>query len=339
MRPQLLALPLFASLVWVVAGRHGHPGRLWAAPVLAALCANLHGSFALFPVVVALAWLEDRRRKDVRASRTLLIAGVTVAATLANPFGPRVWTYAYDLSTNPVIRDTINEWKPLTLATVPGWFVIVSALGVVAYLVRRRQPTPWTALVTLALFFLLALSAQRAIVWWGMVVPVVVAGLMSAGQRPDKPPSAGSRGPRAPAYAIVGSLVALVVILAPWWRGTSYEHFLVAAPPGVTEAATTDLPPGTRTLVHQPWGSWFEFALPDVPVFVDSRIEIIPSDIWHDYGQVGFSGAEWQDVLDRWNVQAIVAAADWDLLPVLEAPGSGWRLVYQDDDGALFVRA
>jgi len=131
----------------------------------------------------------------------------------------------------------------------------------------------------------------------------------------------------------------LVVILAPWWRGMSYEHFLVAAPPGVTEAARTDLPPGTRTLVHQPWGSWFEFALPDVPVFVDSRIEIIPSDIWHDYGQVGFSGAEWQDVLDRWNVQAIVAAADWDLLPVLEAPGSGWRLVYQDDDGALFVRA
>ena len=90
--------------------------------------------------------------------------------------------------------------------------------------------------------------------------------------------------------------------------------------------------------MHQPWGSWFEFALPDLPVFVDSRIEIIPSDVWHDYGQVGFSGAEWQEVLDRWDVQAIVAAADWDLLPVLEAPGSGWRLVYQDDDGALLVR-
>ena len=113
----------------------------------------------------------------------------------------------------------------------------------------------------------------------------------------------------------------------------------MAAPPGLTEAARTELAPGTRTLVHQPWGSWFEFALPDLPVFVDSRIEIIPSDIWHDYGQVGFSGAEWQEVLDRWDVQAIVAAADWDLLPVLEAPGSGWRLVYQDDDGALFVRA
>ena len=74
----------------------------------------------------------------------MLIAASTALATLVNPFGPRVWIYAYDLSTNPVIRDTINEWAPLTLATVPGWFVIVSALAVVAYLFggSSRPPGP-----------------------------------------------------------------------------------------------------------------------------------------------------------------------------------------------------
>jgi hypothetical protein len=96
---------------------------------------------------------------------------------------------------------------------------------------------------------------------------------------------------------------------------------------------------GTRTLVHQPWGSWFEYALPQNPVFVDSRIEIVPKEIWHDYGQVGFAGADWKHVLDEWNVQAIVASADWDLLPMLEDPSNGWRVVYSDDDGALLVRA
>ena len=35
--------------------------------------------------------------------------------------------------------------------------------------------------MTLALFFLLALSAQRAIVWWGMVAPVVWPGSCRAG--------------------------------------------------------------------------------------------------------------------------------------------------------------
>ena len=32
MRPQLLALPLFAALLWVTAGREAHPARFWLAP-------------------------------------------------------------------------------------------------------------------------------------------------------------------------------------------------------------------------------------------------------------------------------------------------------------------
>jgi hypothetical protein len=39
------------------------------------------------------------------------------------------------------------------------------------------------------------------------------------------------------------------------------------------------------------------------------------------------------------SVSVIVAADNWDLLPDLEAPGSGWTSVYQDDDGEVFVRS
>jgi hypothetical protein len=338
MRPQLLALPLFGALLWVTAGRNAHPARLWLAPALALICANLHGSFTLFPLIVFLAWLEDVRSHDPAARRTLLIVAATAAATLVNPFGIGAWTYAFDLSTNPVIRKTISEWAPLTLATVPGWFAIVSAFAVVAYLVRRTRPTPWTTLVTLGLFFLLALSAQRAIVWWGMVAPVMLASLMQPAPEAQRDGTSEPQAARGPAYVIMATLIAGVIVLAPWWRGTSYDKFLVAAPPGLTDATRGSLAPGTRTLVYQPWGSWFEFALPDIPVFVDSRIEIIPEDIWHDYGEVGFSGASWQEVLDRWNVEAIVASKDWDLLPILERSDSGWREIYSDDDGALLVR-
>ena len=218
MRPQLLALPLFGALLWVTAGRRRHPIRLWAAPALALVCANVHGSFTMFPLIVGLAWLEDRRTKDAGARRTLLVAAITALATLANPFGLRVWTYAYDLSTNPVIRDTISEWAPLTLATVPGWFAIGSALAVALFLIRRSDPTPWTSLLTLGIFFLLALSAQRAIVWWGMVAPVVLASLMPA--KTTSEPQGRTRSPAAPAYAIVGVLLVGIVVLAPWWRGS-----------------------------------------------------------------------------------------------------------------------
>jgi hypothetical protein len=172
-----------------------------------------------------------------------------------------------------------------------------------------------------------------------------MAGVMKLLEDPDRPPAevagAGERPakpePALPAIAIVATLLIAIVLLAPWWRGPGYERYLNAAPPGLTTAVRS-LPPGTRLLAHRPWGSWFEFAAPDVPVFVDSRIEIVPKDIWEDYGQLAFDGAGWRDVLQRWNVQAIVADADsWDLIPRLEADPD-WRVAYRDDDGVLFVR-
>ena len=338
--PSSSALPLFASLLWIVAGRREHPGRLWAAPFLAALCANLHGSFALFPVVVGLAWLEDRRRKESRASRTLLITGVTAVATLANPFGPRVWTYAYDLSTNPVIRDTINEWKPLTLGTVPGWFVDrVCARG-------RHVPDPAEAADPLD-------RARDARV----VLPPRPVG--AARDRVVGHGRAGRSG-RAPVRRQGAARQTASGGAARFSRARLRDHRQPRRPdrdprPMVARDVVRAVPRGSTSGPHRSRQDRTRAGNPNAGAsavgvvvrvraagptdFVDSRIEIIPSDVWHDYGQVGFSGAEWQDVLNRWDVQAVVAAADWDLLPVLEAPGSGWRLVYQDDDGALLVRA
>jgi hypothetical protein len=335
MRPQLVALPLFAALLWVVAGRHTHPRRLWIAPVLTMVCTNVHGSFPLFLAVLALAWLDDRRRRSATARQTLIVTIIASAATLLNPFGPRVWTYVYDLATNPVIRNTISEWAPTTLASLPGWLTVLSGLGVSWILIARRRPVPWTALVTLAGFFLLALSAQRAIVWWGLVAPVVMAGILAEESTADEvaPRAEGNL----PARVIVAVLVLAVVALAPWFRGSSATTFLGAAPPGITDAVR-QLPAGSRLMAHQPWGSWFEFAVPNDPVFVDSRIEIIPESVWKEYGEVGFAGAGWKDVLDNERVDVIVAAADWELLDTLRADPA-WRVDYEDPDGVVFVRA
>jgi hypothetical protein len=339
MRPQLVALPLFAALLWVVAGRERHPRRLWAAPVLAMVCANVHGSFPLFIVILGLAWLEDRRRRSGLAPTTLAVTVVTCAATLLNPFGFRAWTYVIDLSTNPVIRTTISEWEPTTLDSLPGWITVLSALAVAGFLIVRRRPVPWTALVTLGGFFLLALTAQRAVIWWGLVAPVTLAWLLTApaGETSAEPEGTSRVGGNGPATVMIAALAAVIVVLAPWFRGSRYETFLNQAPPAITDAVRT-LPPGSRLMVHQAWGSWFEFALPNDPVFVDSRIEIIPEAIWKDYGEVGFAGAGWREVLNRWGVDVIVAAPTWDLLHRLRSDTREWRTVYDGTEGAVFER-
>jgi hypothetical protein len=333
MRPQLLALPLFAATMWALASRDSVPKRLYLIPVFAAVCANLHGSFTIFPLVVGLTWLQDERAHVPGSRRLLVLAVVTAVATLLNPFGAEAWRYAYDLSTNPIIRDTISEWAPVTVTGASGLLMVGSALAVVAFLARRSRPTPWTSLLWLVIFFLLAMAAQRAIVWWAMVTPVILSELVPAPTRASADPG---RESGIPAMGIIAALSVAVVILLPWWRP---NDLLREDPPGLTQAVIDQVPPGSKMFVDQFWGSWFEYRTPDRPVFTDSRIEVIPQEVWEDYGQVAFAGADWKAVLDRWRPDAIVAAADWELLPDLRDDSTEWTEVYTDEDGSVFLRA
>ena len=72
LRPQLFAIVLFAATTWILAKRREHPRRLWLIPVIALAWANLHGSFPLVVVLVALGWLDEAVR--VRAERAAAAA-------------------------------------------------------------------------------------------------------------------------------------------------------------------------------------------------------------------------------------------------------------------------
>ena len=75
------------------------------------------------------------------------------------------------------------------------------------------------------------------------------------------------------------------VALLPVWRPIDPATgapvgVLVDAPPGITARCATWPSPATGVFNPQPWGSWFEFALPDLPVAIDSRIELFPAQVW-----------------------------------------------------------
>ena len=89
----------------------------------------------------------------------------------------------------------------------------------------------------------------------------------------------------------------------------------------------------------QAWGSWFEFALPGVPVAVDSRIEVIPVDAWADHIALSAGLSYWESILDRWQISVVVASRrdQAALIPLMEA-SPGWSMLYQDADGVVFTR-
>jgi len=111
----------------------------------------------------------------------------------------------------------------------------------------------------------------------------------------------------------------------------------VSPAPAALTASLRDLAgPGDRVLNPQSWGSWFEYAVPDVLVAVDSRIELFRPEVWATYESIIAGRDGWQRALADWRVTHVVVEAD--------ATGfkerlvtAGWDVVHDDADGALLV--
>jgi hypothetical protein len=343
LRPQLFGMVLFALALALVAGRRRYPAALWLVVPVVLVWANLHGSFFLGPLVTGLAGLQDRHDGVPRASRTLFVAVAAAIAACIGPFGPAVWAYAAGLSTNALITSRITEWQPTSLRSIPGILFFGSALLVVAVLARRHRAASWPDLVWLAVFFAIGAYAIRGVAWWPLAAGVVLAGLIAdGGGRATIEPV---ERPRRANTVIVAILAIAAIVLIPAWRPLDPALGAPAgvvgnAPPGITARLRMLAVPGDRLYNPQPWGSWFEFALPGLPVAIDSRIEVFPPSVWDDYDAVSGARVDWRSILDRWGVTIVVATKDRDL-PLIDqlSADAGWREAYADADGRIFVRS
>jgi hypothetical protein len=231
LRPQLFAIPLFVLVLVILAARSAHPRWIWAIPFITLAWANLHGSFPLVFLLLALALfaelLGSRRTLPTpgsagrgalsRTPRDLgAVTLASVAASILTPFGPGVWSYVANLATNPTISSRVSEWRPPGLTDVPGILFWLSIAIVVAFLALRVRglgrmaiPRP-PALATLLAFGVLAAITGRGLAWWPpaalfVLVPLIrsfrdAAGPGPSRATPDEPSAPGTHAmsPQAP---------------------------------------------------------------------------------------------------------------------------------------------
>jgi hypothetical protein len=336
-RPQALAVPLFTG-TWLLLARRDR--WTWLVPILALIWANVHGSFVLAPVLIIFAMADDLiERRPV--GRTVLVLAATVAATLVNPFGPSVWSYAVEISSNETIRNWVAEWRPpapLSLSGGPFW---LSGAVVLAIAVWRRAEVRPLDVAVLAVFFALGVPAIRGTLWWALAAPPVVARWF----RTTEPAIGGSeeRGPdpfRAVAAVCILALLPITAILragADPITGTT-QRLALDAPEVLVDATREALPVGSRLFVYQPFASWFEYSISAYPVMVDSRIELFSDDVWHDYDRAIAAAESWERILDRHLIEGIILPPDAVLRDELSM-ATGWRRVVDGPAGSVFVRA
>jgi hypothetical protein len=158
------AVVLYVVMRW----RSGSTRVLLVLPPLFAVWANLHAGFIIGLGIAVLALLTVRT--PVRSARMLLGAAIVAAAlaTLANPAGPGLWSYAVSTFTNPTLTGVVTEWQSPDFHD--NWlrlFEVEAVLLVVAWTLSRRRDGFDLLLAGAA--FAASLQAQRNVSLFAVV--------------------------------------------------------------------------------------------------------------------------------------------------------------------------
>jgi hypothetical protein len=360
-RPQTFSLLLFVLLYAALEGSQHN--RLWllAAPPLLAVWVNSHGGFPVGLILVGCYVLSAAvegalSAKEYGVSRLTgarnqawpwaLCLAASVAATLANPYGWRVYQYVL-LTTSTASSRRIDEWLPPGLNLLVGKVWVLSLVALLALVARTRHRPAWREVVLVCCFLPLACGSARMIAWWLLVVVPVLAGQITVAWPRAAEWDESARRPTFGATFACIALLAVAALSLPWLerynpvlrlpgRGHRTESDLQAVAEHLAARGDT-----RRVFTRFEWGEYLGWGLaPRQTVFMDGRIEIFPDEVWARYSAVTRGRADWEDILAHYQVDCLLldtSGYHGELLPQVER-SPRWRRVLEQGTAVLFVR-
>ncbi len=363
LRPQLLATALAAALLVLLSSpRQGWSNRL-AVGLLMALWCNLHGSVPLgLALLLAAAlgqtldWVrtgrselgENSPARSLGGTWSLVLAGLLGAC--CQPHGLYALLDLFRFTGHPLLSQ-LNEWRPLTPASLGGALFFVSLLA--TGILLRISPRRWSACDVLLVVAggAAVWSANRMLAWWAIVLPWVLAphlqALVSAA-RPRRrlahatlPCADDAAAPRR------GWVGLLVVIAALIWSPASRSLIT-----GQLRPMATVVSPATpffvgeqveaRELAGRFWAplDWADYCLWQgqgrLQPLLYTHVHLADPQVWSDYQELSRGGTQWLEVAQRRGLRWLVLdnRRNGQLYLNLEQQPS-CRVRYQDEQATL----
>ncbi len=360
---------LVASLLAVADGRWSRRW-LWGLLPMTALWANVHGTFVLAPVLVALTggalvveeWLEEGKIATRRAGWWMGLTLAVATSACLTPFGPDVYVYVVELTFGSDLSSTVSEWRSPDPGEPFGLITLASILGSTLVLgVRRRSVQLYEAVLFGATAYL-GLDAIRSLFWWGAIAALIVPRHLRDWLAPADW-TASDTGPLlGAAHALAaGGLIIGAVLAQPGWpvfraASTSLEGYARRSGEGsqllnyenatelVDRIAARDEP---GQIFHaQALGGLIDYKIgaadphtPRASAFLDQRMALLPERVWDDYFTISQARRGWRQKLESYDVDRLILSPDeqWRLIQEVQVD-PGWRLEAVGEAHLLFVR-
>jgi hypothetical protein len=336
-RAQMLALPLYTGLLWLLASEARKPTRrIWLALPLLVVWANVHGSVALGALLVMLlAVYELIRSRGTTWARDLALLALAPLAVLATPYGPvETGRYYHLLLVDPPFAGRVTEWRWAAPATNTMFFYVLAAIAVVLVVLGRRRLTVFDFAV-LGLTFVGGVSAIRGIVWFALAcmvfVPVAIGHKLEAKRR-------GEPRRRLNVGIAVGLTVAVLAVAASLFARDDawYEEFW---PRDAVEAVRGEIQQGDRVFAPDRYSDWMLFRIPELRgrVSYDVRFELYDREFFDELQEyAGESTPDWKSFADGYRIVIVDETRRSHTSDFLEEPGA--RVLYRDDEITVIVR-
>jgi hypothetical protein len=337
-RAQMLALPLYTGLLWLLASEARKPTRrIWLALPILVVWANVHGSVALGALLVMLlAAYELIRSRGATWTRDVALAVLAPLAVLATPYGPaETVRYYHLLLVDPPFAGRVTEWRWAEPATNTMFFYALAVIAIVLVWLGRRRLTSFDIAV-LALTFAGGVNAIRGIVWFALAcmvfVPVAIGHKLEAKRR-------GEPRRRLNVGVAVGLTVALLAVAGSLFtRDESwFEEYW---PREAVEAVSAELRPDDRLFASDRFSDWMLFKLPELRgrVAYDVRFELYGDDFYRELQDYGFEDApNWKSFADGYRIVIVDERRKSHTADFLAEPGA--RTIYQNEDMTVIARA
>ena len=284
---------------------------------------NAHGSWPLGLAAAATLWVGRRLDKqDAGAERDAFTwLGLGLLLGSVNPYGPRLLTFPFVALERREVFAEITEWKAPTFDE-PGQLAFLLAIAAAVVAIRLRPS--WRAVVPTVAFTAAALVSVRNL----HVATIVVLPIVAEGLRAEPRPLPPLLRRAVPALGAVVGVVSIGITSQP----PAFDLDIYPAA-GFRFLEDNDISPTTSRIVTLDFvGNWLELEYGDAAnVFIDDRFELASEELVDDYLDLLNGDPSWQEVLDRYDPDAVVWAQDRPLAALL-AESDCWEIAHRDDD-------
>jgi len=330
-RPQMFSLLLFAALLWLLRSAEPRsPLRLWLIPPVFAVWVNLHGGWIVGLGVLGI-WtvltLSRPNRERPAAVLLICVAIFSLAATLVNPYGWRMWLFLFD--TVGLDRPMIDDWRPiyrLGIRAMVPW-LLTTAVAVVAFMRLKGAIAVARAVIVLGLA-----AASIRVVRLDAFFTLSVVMLLPAGIGALRQSSSARVRPlwnRATVSAACALGIAAALVLAAFKTQFNCVHLDVPWMPERDSGAFIAQNRLQGRLLS--WFNWGEYAIwhfaPGLQVSLDGRRETVySSGFVKDHLNLYFESQVESPFLRR--LDADYAWLPWDLPLIATLERQGWKRLY-----------